>query len=182
MTKDNFNVTDTDIIHDEIIPLIPVVNKTSDSDVPNVLLLAIDATSFVNFKRHFIRTEKLLNKYKFYELRGYNKVGANTFPNMIPFLTGHHSPELVPDKELKNIWFDDWPIIWKKYSEKGFVTAFLEEMSWCGLFHFNLWGFEKKPVDYQVRPWHMEIMNKKYNYYCYLDKTEMEVSFTLILF
>ena len=155
--------------------MIPFVFKKTESNVPNVLLLAIDATSYVNFKRHFNKTQELLKGKDFFELRGYNKVGQNTFPNMIPFLTGHHSRELVSDERLNRINFDDWPIIWKKYSEKGFLTAFLEEMSWCGLFHFNLKGFKAQPTDYQLRPFHMKIMDQKYNYYCYLDKTETEV-------
>ena len=170
-----YDRTDDDLIHNEIIPLIPYVNKTSDSEAPNVLLLAIDATSYVNFRRNFQRVEKFVKRNGFFDLEGYNKVGANTFPNMIPFLTGRNSRDMVSDKRLKHIYFDDWPIVWKKYSKKGFVTAFLEEMSWCGLFHFNLWGFKKKPTDYQTRPFHMEILEDKYHYYCYLDKTEMEV-------
>ena len=174
---EEFNATDPQLIHNEIMPLIPFVNKSSESNVPNVLLLAIDSTSYVNFKRHFIRTEKLLNKHKFFELRGYNKVGSNTYPNMIPFFTGHHSSELVSDDKLNTIYFDDWPLIWKKYSEKGFITTFLEEMSYCGLFDNNLKGFKAQPTDYQLRPFHMEIRNQKYNYYCYFDKTETQVQF-----
>ena len=174
--KFNESAPDPQLIHNEIIPLIPFVNKTSSSDVPNVLLLAIDATSYVNFKRHFIRTEKLLNKHKFFELRGYNKVGHNTYPNMVPFLTGHFSKELVADDKLHEIFFDEWPLIWKKYSEKGFVTTFLEEMSWCGLFHYNLKGFKNQSTDYQLRPFHNQIQKQKYSYYCYLDRTETEVS------
>ena len=168
----------SDVIHNEIIPLIPFMNKTSDSNVPNILLLAIDSTSYVNFERHFIRTKKLLNKQKFFELRGYNKVGANTYPNMIPFFTGQHSSEIGRNKNLSKIHYDEWPIIWRKYSQKGFITSFLEEMSWCGLFHFFFrLGFLKKPTDYQTRPYHMEIRPEKYNHYCYLDKTETEVCY-----
>ena len=175
---ENFNSTDPDLIHNQIIPLIPHINKSSPpEDIPNVLLLAIDATSSLNFKRHFLRTEAFLREHHFYELQGYNKVGANTFPNMIPFLTGHYFEEFVSEDQLKNIFFDDWPIIWKEYSKKGFVTAFLEEMSWCGLFHYGgWWGFKDRPSDYMLRPFHMEIMKQKYNRFCYSGKTETEVN------
>ena len=163
-------------LYEQIVPLIPKVNKSSNTSLPNVLLLAIDSMSYTNFKRHFIRTEKLMKKYNFHELRGYTKVGQNTFPNMIPFLTGHHWQELEPNPNvLQNMYFDDWPIIWKDYSRKGFVTLFVEEMSNYGLFHFNRKGFTVKPTDYQSRPFHMLIRKDKHNKYCYKWKTETEV-------
>ncbi|XP_054164693.1 uncharacterized protein LOC128962340 [Oppia nitens] len=185
----NFDPKDTDIVLNSIVPLIPIIKPSpplatspktgtgaNDDGVPNILLLAIDATSYVNFKRHFHRTGQLVRDHKFYELYGYNKVGTNTFPNMIPFLTGHRPDDLVSDDKLRSIYFDDWPLIWKDYRNHGFLTAFLEEMSWCGLFHFNLNGFLHKPTDYQTRPFHMEIMDEKYNYYCYNDMTETQHS------
>jgi hypothetical protein len=177
---ENFNRKDPDLIHNEIIPLIPIINKSTDSNVPNVLLLSIDSTSYLNFKRNFLRTEKFLNKQKFFELRGYNKVGANTFPNMIPFLTGHNANEFVSDEELKNIYFDDWPIVWKEYSKRGFVTAFMEDAPMFGLFHNFLLGFKSKPTDYQTRPFHMEILPEIENKICYLDKLETEVNLIFI--
>ena len=169
---------DPDLVHDEIKPMVPFVNKTinPDDDVPNVILLAIDSTSYVNFKRHFTLTEKFLNKMKFFELRGYNKVGANTFPNMIPFLTGHQWNELGSYSDLKKSSFDKWPIIWKKFAQKGFTTAFVEESPDFGLFIYgNKKGFSTKPTDYYTRPFHKQIKIKHYNHYCYNEKTEFEV-------
>ena len=116
-----------------------------------------------------------MNKHNFFELRGYNKVGLNTFPNMIPYFTGHHSQELVSDNQIKLIFFDDWPLIWKKYSEKGFITSFMEEMARAGLFHYFLNGFVRQPTDYNTRLFHQYIFEDMYNSYCYLDKTETEV-------
>ncbi|XP_054164704.1 uncharacterized protein LOC128962351 [Oppia nitens] len=185
-----FNPKNSDIILNSIVPLIPIVKPTSpplatspttgtdadDGGVPNILLLAIDSTSYVNFKRHFHLTGQLVRDHEFYELYGYNKVGSNTFPNMIPFLTGHRPDELVHHRKLGSIYFDDWPLIWKDYRNHGFLTAYLEEMSWCGLFYFNLNGFLHKPTDYQTRPYHLEIIKEKYNYYCYNDKTETQHS------
>ena len=178
----HFKPSDPDLIHNQIIPLIPIINKTSDSKVPNVLLLAIDSTSYMNFKRLFKRTENLLKKNDFLELRGYTKVGMNTFPNMIPFLTGHVAKEIITEENLDTIYFDNWPIIWRKYSNQNFVTAFAEEMSVYGLFHYRSNGFKRKPTDYQTRPFHMEILKSKYNKYCYISQTETEVIFQIIFF
>ena len=131
--------------------------------------------SFVNFRRLFTKTAKLLTEQKFIELKGYTKLGLNTFPNMVPFLTGYHSDELIKGKDLMKISFEEWPIIWKNYSKKGFVTAFVEEMSRFGLFQFKRKGFRSKPTDYATRPFHMVIENDKYNQFCYKDKTETQV-------
>ena len=108
----NFNTTDPELIHNQIIPLIPHIKKTIPSEnIPNVLLLAIDSISYLNFKRQFLKTKSLLKEHHFYELQGYNKVGANTFPNMILFLTGHNSQKFVSDDRLTSIFFDEWLII-----------------------------------------------------------------------
>ena len=178
ITNNNFQ----DYFHKEIIPLIPFVNKTSESSAPNVILLAIDSTSFVNFKRHFIRTAKLLNKHNFFELKGYTKVGENTFPNMMPFLSGYQYNELVTDAELEKMQFDGWPLIWKKYEEQGFVTTFVEEMPKYGLFQYNRKGFKYKPTDYYTRPFQSELEKDTNHVFCYKNKAEFEVSVFWVLF
>ena len=125
-----------------------------------------------------------MKKFNFYELQGYNKVGQNTFPNMIPFLTGHHWQELVSKNALKNTSFDKWPIIWKDYTRKGFVTLFVEEMSKYGLFQWYGEGFvknhQKDQLDYQTRAFNLEIRSQKHNHYCYKWKTETEVLISIL--
>ena len=165
---------DPDYIHNQIIPLIPRIEKSTDSDAPSVLLLAIDSMSFLNFRRLFTKTAKLLTEKKFIELKGYTKVGSNTFPNMVPLLTGYHSDELR-DKYPDNVPYDEWPIIWYNYSKKGFVTAFVEETPINGLFSYYGKGFRNRPTDYETRPFHMEIRSDKYNEFCYKDRTETQV-------
>ena len=177
-----FNKKDPHLIHNQIIPLIPTKEKSSKfNNIPNILLLAIDSISYINFKRHFIRTEKFVKQHDFYELRGYNKVGQNTFPNMIPFLLGRHENEMVKPGQLMKTKFGEWPIIWKNYSSKGFMTTFVEEMGSKGLFQFKGQGFKKKPTDYETRPFHMEIRSQKYNRFCYRDRSETEVNNIIII-
>ena len=100
----------------------------------------------------------------------------NTFPNMVPFLVGRHDWEIVKPGQLMKTKFDEWPIIWKNYSSKGHVTAFVEEMAKYGLFQFVGQGFKKKPTDYETRPFHMEIKSQKYSQFCYRDRTETQVN------
>jgi hypothetical protein len=171
--NEKFKREDPDIIHDEIIPLIPRIEKRSDSGAPNVLLLSIDSISFVNFRRLFTKTAKLLTEHKFIELKGYTKVGLNTIPNIIPLLTGYHSHELLKGQDGSHSTHD-WPIIWKNYSDDGFVTFFDEEWPEYGLFRETK-DYTKYETDYDTRPFHYEIYYNKHDL-CYLDRTEAQVS------
>jgi hypothetical protein len=68
--------------------------------------------------------KSFVRKHEFYELKGFNKVGLNAFPNFIPLLTRLFDKELVKEEELSKTYFDNWPIIWKKFLTKGFRTLF----------------------------------------------------------
>lgn len=61
----------------------------------NVMILGIDSVSKLNFHRMLNRTLKtILEDLNGIELHGYNKVDDNTFPNLIPLLTGLSAEEL----------------------------------------------------------------------------------------
>ncbi len=182
------NASKLDLIYEEIIPLIPeiknpnskedksfITNKETNHSIPNILLIAIDSISYLNFERHFPLMKKFVKKNNFYELKGYNKVGVNTWPNMIPFLTGLKANDLVDHKNSSKIFFDDFPLIWKRFAEKGFRTLFLEEMTNYGLFNYEKKGFKNKPTDYFSRPFSLGIKPKKYYSFCYNGKLETEV-------
>jgi hypothetical protein len=143
--------------------------------IPNIMLLFIDSVSYLNFERHLPLMKSFVRKHGFYELKGYNKVGENTFPNFIPLLTGLFHTELATEYEIKNFYFDNWPIIWKNFSAKGFRTLFTEEMFWCGLFTHEKKGFNHKPTDYYLRPFDVNIRKQMYLDYCYNGKLETEV-------
>ncbi|XP_077296279.1 uncharacterized protein LOC143918323 [Arctopsyche grandis] len=118
----------------------------------NVLVLGIDAVSRLNFHRTMPQTLNLLKDMGAIEFRGYNKVGDNTFPNLVPILSGLSETELhdlcLP---RKNSTFDDCPFIWKKYKESGYMTAFAEDASQIALFNYLKKGFIEAPTDYYWR-------------------------------
>lgn len=126
--------------------------KINSSNKYNVLILGIDAVSRLNFHRTMPLTLKYLQDSDAIEFKGYNKVGDNTFPNLIPVLTGLSENELsntcYPEK---NSTFDDCLFIWKKYSEAGYYTAFGEDAAPISLFNYLKRGFIKKPTDYYWR-------------------------------
>ncbi|EFA03493.1 uncharacterized protein LOC662511 isoform X2 [Tribolium castaneum] len=117
----------------------------------NVLVVGIDAVSRLNFHRQMPTTvDYLLRNMSAVELLGYNKVGDNTFPNLIPVLTGlsEKTLEYVCWNDDNKKRFDACPFIWKNFKAKGFVTSFGEDSSWMGIFNYMRKGFWKQPTDY----------------------------------
>lgn len=172
-------ITKDGLIHEQFVPLIKAFEHIEPfEEIPNILLLFIDSISYLNFERHFPLMKNFVRNNNFYELKGYNKVGINTWPNKIPLFTGYFAEELVDEENRGKIYFDDWPIIWKSFASRGFRTIFTEEMANYGLFTREKKGFRYKPTDYYLRPFTLSIHNKKYlNNFCYKGKLETEVTF-----
>lgn len=61
----------------------------------SVLIIGVDSVSRLNYFRTMPRTSELLRSHGWYELRGYNKVEDNTFPNLMAILTGMTRPQVV---------------------------------------------------------------------------------------
>jgi hypothetical protein len=108
--------------------------------------------------RQLPETYKLLSSPPFstIPLLGYNKVGDNTFPNLVPLLMG------ISVKEVKNTCLhtqkekiDSCPFIWKEYASKGYKTAYGEDTTYLSTFNYQRTGFVEQPVDYYARPYLM---------------------------
>ena len=119
----------------------------------SVLVLGMDSVSRLNFHRHMPKTESILQSMHAIELFGYNKVADNTFPNLVPVLSGLSEEELKQMcwPELSSV-FDKCNWIWKNFSAAGYRTAFGEDATWMGLFNYVKSGFKEQPTDYYVRP------------------------------
>lgn len=89
------------------------------------------------------------------DLSGYLKVGDNTDPNLMAVLMGLTPQEFAKHRcrPRKNAKYDDCPLIWKNFSQAGYVTAFAEDSPWMGIFHYNQVGYVKEPTDYYNRPY-----------------------------
>ena len=77
------------------------MNKTKStgiSKIPNILLLAFDSKAFIERK-------------EFYTMYGYNKVGDNTFPKLVPLLTGHYVEDILNNTFKEKL--DYFSLIWK---------------------------------------------------------------------
>ncbi|KAJ8960975.1 hypothetical protein NQ318_020279 [Aromia moschata] len=144
-------------IYTDMFSFVPLKNTTTaklgtsgDAQHPlNVLVIGLDAVSRLNLHRQMPKTVEYLKSIEAVELLGYNKVGDNTFPNLMPVLTG------MLEGELRNTcWpstnehFDKCHFLWDDYKEKGYVTVYGEDSSWMGLFNYQRKGFTKQPTDY----------------------------------
>lgn len=88
----------------------------------NVMIIALDALSRLNFRRQMMTSSHYLeNEMGGIEMMGYNKVGDNTFPNFIPMFVGQSVDELK-----KTCWpsadnfFDECPFVWQYFKKFGY--------------------------------------------------------------
>lgn len=108
----------------------------------SVLIVGIDSVSRLNFHRLMPRTLGKLRELGALELYGYNKVADNTYPNIVPVLSGYSVTEFE-----KLCWtnherpFDKCPFIWNKFSAKGYRTFFAEDACWMSIFNYLKPGF-----------------------------------------
>ncbi|KAH7952692.1 hypothetical protein HPB49_000420 [Dermacentor silvarum] len=120
-----------------------------DDRTISVLILGLDSTSRMNFHRHMVKTGQYLkDELGAFEFLALNKVEENSFPNLIPLLTG------MAGSEAENIYrrygkFDVLPLVWKTYKLKGYTTLFMDEWQAAGTFFYpNYAGFMRVPTDY----------------------------------
>lgn len=114
----------------------------------DVIVVGLDAVSRLNFHRQLPKTiDFLKNDLGAIEYFGYNKVGDNTFPNLIPMLTGENCDQLTQSCWHNNSdHFDNCSFLWSRYHQEGYATAFAEDGSWMGIFNYLKSGFIKQPV------------------------------------
>ncbi|XP_002132842.3 uncharacterized protein [Drosophila pseudoobscura] len=105
--------------------------KTAESTsepLISVMILGLDSVSHLNFLRQMPRTAKYLhNEMSYVEFWGYNKVGLNTFPNLIAMLTGESAEENVKYWK-KTQRMDNCPLIWKDFKRAGYNTSFAQKL------------------------------------------------------
>ncbi|CAL1265563.1 unnamed protein product [Larinioides sclopetarius] len=157
--------------YEQYFPLVPLkqhVEAERSSIAPpnpalNVILIGIDSVSKLNFLRHFPRTHAFLNeKLKPFEMNGYTKVGDNTFPNLVPLLTGQFVEYWWNETVKNTMFFDNVGFIWKEYARRGYRTFYAEDNPLAGTFNYIKRGFYNPPTDYYFRPLALALEMWKY--------------------
>ncbi|XP_022258920.1 uncharacterized protein LOC106474951 [Limulus polyphemus] len=187
---------ETQLFHEEYIPLTPLIKrvekkckekeeKLSNIDTLNVMMVGIDSVSKLNFIRHFRKTYSYLQTVlKPFELRGYNKIADNTFPNLTPLLTGFFVNHYW-NKNKNKMFFDHLDFIWKEYSARGYRTLLAEDLPKFALYHCGRRrGFLNVPVDYYYRPFSLALVQSdavtKNKQQCKHSQLEMDFLFDYI--
>lgn len=131
----------------------PTTSEKKDGNV-SVMILGLDAVSRLNFHRHMPKTSALLSELGNVEMIGYNKVEDNTFPNLIPVLSGLSVEEFRNSRcwPADDAFFDNCRFIWDDFKNANFGTAFVEDTPRIGMFNYLKQGFFKKPTDHYPRP------------------------------
>ncbi|GJQ86031.1 hypothetical protein Trydic_g14975, partial [Trypoxylus dichotomus] len=126
----------------------------------NVLMFGFDSLSRNTFIRKLPKSYDYLSNYlRGLVLQGYNIVGDGTPQALTPILTGRTELEL-PDvrKRFTNTQtVDVYPFIWKDFQENGYVTGFLEDLPYTGIYQYRLKGFSNPPTDHYMRPYYLAI-------------------------
>lgn len=130
-------------------------NKDEISNKYNILILGIDSVSKLNFHRMLNKTlTTIVDELEGIELYGYNKIDDNTYPNLIPLLSGLSSDELASaclSSNASAYYFDNCHFIWNEFKKRGYKTLFAEDSAALSLFNYFKSGFDKQPVDYYFR-------------------------------
>lgn len=139
---------DSKEIYKEFFSFIPMKKKAKPKDSLNVLMIGIDSISRLNLIRTMPKTITYLKKISAFEFLGYNKVADNTFPNLVPVLTGLSTKEIEKNCWFNDTHFDQCPFIWKLYEAKNYTTVYAEDAAWMGTFNYMKNGFGNQPTDY----------------------------------
>ncbi|XP_020299718.1 uncharacterized protein LOC109863692 [Pseudomyrmex gracilis] len=120
----------------------------------SVLVLGIDSVSRLNFYRTMPKTEKYLRETGWIGLKGYNKIGDNTFPNLMAILTGQ-TPQQAYSRCKPTVAYklDNCPFLWYNFRNAGYVTAYGEDETILNTFNYLKVGFVEPPTDYYLRPY-----------------------------
>ena len=121
----------------------------------SVLMFGVDSTSRLSAIRKLPLTYKYLTEtLAAFVFKGYMKVGDNTFPNLVPILTGKRPwTEDLPNPGGGKYDVNKFPFIWNNFSSKSYATFFAEDYPIIATFNTEGTGFRQPPVRHYMRPW-----------------------------
>ncbi|XP_022669783.1 uncharacterized protein LOC111253881 [Varroa destructor] len=124
----------------------------------NVFIFGIDSLSRLAALRLLPLTYNyLVDNMSAIVLCSHHKVGDNTFPNLLTILTGKRETHPADKHDKKQEYFDDWPLIWKRYSDEGYETFYAEDFPQFNTFNYLANGFRQPPTNHYLRPFWLAI-------------------------
>lgn len=123
---------------------------SDQTQTPSVLMIGIDSISRLNFLRAMPKTAQHIYDTGWFEMKGYNKMGDNTYPNLMAILTGYNQTWAY-EQCHPYAGLDDCPFVWNDYAAAGFVTGYAEDEPEIGTFNYKKVGFNEAPTDFYGR-------------------------------
>ena len=121
----------------------------------SVLLIGIDSVSRSHALRNLPKSYNYLTEtLGAFDFKGYMRVGSNSFPNLIPLLTGKRHAAF-PWVNNRLSYCDSMPLVWNEPSLKRYATIYSEDRSDISTFNFVKPGFYRSPTDFYYRPYNM---------------------------
>ncbi|KAH8351922.1 hypothetical protein KR084_000633 [Drosophila pseudotakahashii] len=133
-------------------------DRETESTPPiSVMILGLDSVSHLNLLRQMPKTVQYMRQNMSHvEFWGFNKIGTNTYPNLIALLTG------LSDTESQEFWsrencMDGLPLIWKDFKKAGYNTSFAEDMATYSMFYYGKPGFKRPATDNSLHDFMVEM-------------------------
>ena len=131
----------------------------------NVAFLMIDSQSASNVKRRLRRVYDHLSRDEdTFIFEGHSIVGDGTTAQLSAILTGAFEWDFPESRRgfAGGQPVDDWPFIFKNFTQKGYVTMFSEDEPLYAAFNYRLHGFRRQPTDHYARPFWLDSTNDYY--------------------
>lgn len=141
--------------HALVIPKLKVLNKfkKKESKGQNILLIGIDSISRLNLIRSMPETFKYLTDNGWYDMKGFNKIGDNTFPNLNAILNGRNLSLMEKECNWKKVGeLEKCRFLWDDFNEANYATAYAEDATGIQTFNYYKTGFVRQPTDHYLRP------------------------------
>lgn len=127
--------------------------EKESADKFSVIIFGIDSVSRSHAIRNLPKSYSFLkNEFDMYDFIGYSKIGENTWPNLVPLLTGcsHRDFPLI---EHLHLHADSMPLLWNEHAMKHIASFFAEDRPDISTFNYVKSGFRKVPTDFYFRPY-----------------------------
>ncbi|CAH2230194.1 uncharacterized protein LOC120624679 [Pararge aegeria] len=116
----------------------------------NVLVLGLDTVSRARVYNSMPKTVKYMLQNDWLDYRAYQKVGYNTFPNLMSLLTGKRMTTIYKtcSSSMDNC---NHLMLWSEFKKKGYITATGEDDLKLPD-TFSKRGYKSAPTDHYLRP------------------------------
>ncbi|KAH3692468.1 uncharacterized protein LOC127863362 [Dreissena polymorpha] len=152
---DSSSVKVYDFVHANVVWIESVerqkeIKRESDNEY-SIIYFGLDSASRSHAIRKLPKSIKYLTEtLGAYDFKGFMKVALNSFPNMIPLLTGTQDSGYHKENILK-MHLDGIPFIWKEPEMTSYASLYAEDRPDISTFNYLHSGFRDSPVDYYFR-------------------------------